>query len=184
MPFLTPYLHKVRTNIVTPHLKGNVLDLDCGPANTIKFLKKDQKYVGVEHDKNYVKTLRKRYPAYNFYAGDFEKDKLNLKDKFDTILLIAVIEHLANPENIISECAKLLKQKGSFIVTTPTPFGNNVVHKFGAKIGLFSKVAVEDHKIIYDYKKMKSLLNKYGLKIVKYKKFELGCNQLFKIKIN
>lgn len=67
--------------------------------------------------------------------------------------MIALIEHLAHPDRIIPECRKYLNPKGRLFITTPAPFGNNVVHKLGAKVELFSKVVVEDYKIIYNYKK-------------------------------
>ena len=183
-PLLTSYLHKKRISVVRTFLKGDVLDLGCGSASIIQFLNKNQNYVGIEYDNRCVEDLKRKYPTYNFYTRDLEKDKLNIKGfKFDTILMIAVIEHLAHPDNIISECRKYLKPNSSLFITTPTSFGNNIIHKLGAKFGLFSKVAVKDHKIIYDYKKMKFLLNKYRLKIVKHKKFEFGCNSLFEVKI-
>ena len=36
MHLLSSYLHRRRTNIVKPYLKGDILDICCGPANLIR----------------------------------------------------------------------------------------------------------------------------------------------------
>jgi SAM-dependent methyltransferase len=183
MSLLTLYLEKRRNAIVKPYVNGNVLDIGCGPAYAARFLVKGQEYVGIELNTEVVSQLKRKYPRYEFYDRDLEKNRLALgKRKFDTILMIAVIEHLADPQNVILECKKYLKKNGRFIITTPTYFGNNIVLKLGTKIGLFSKETVKSHKIIYDFQSMKQILAPVGLRIVEYRRFEFCCNQLFIIK--
>jgi len=183
MSLLTLYLEKRRNAIAKSYIKGDVLDIGCGSAFVARFLKKEQKYVGIELNTRRVNQLKDRYPECEFYDRDLEKTRLNLgKRKFDTILMIAVIEHLVDPKNIILECKKYLKKNGKLIITTPTSFGNNIVHKLGAKMGLFSRETVNDHKLIYDFESLKQMLASLGLRIVEYRKFEFCCNQLFIIK--
>lgn len=98
--------------------------------------------------------------------------------KFNTITMIAVIEHLKNLENVLRQCYTLLKNNGSLIITTPTPFGGKI-HKNSARLGLTSKDAVEEHHRLYSYKDMKSLLTSHGFRIYIYQKFELWMNQMF-----
>lgn len=38
---------------------------------------------------------------------------------FDIILMTEVIEHLQNPESVLKECFRVLKNNGSFIITMP-----------------------------------------------------------------
>lgn len=68
---------------------------------------------------------------------------------------------------------------GKIIITTPTPFGNDWVLKYGSALGLFSSQAGHgDHIVVYNKDRFRVLANELGLKIEKYKTFELRCNQL------
>jgi 2-polyprenyl-3-methyl-5-hydroxy-6-metoxy-1,4-benzoquinol methylase len=56
-----------------------------------------------------------------FIQGDFLK--LNLKEKFDTIILGETLEHFFYPEKLITKILKNLKENGQIVVTVP--FGIN-----------------------------------------------------------
>ncbi len=170
------YLNRKRLEITKPFITGSILDVGCGPATTYKDLQ-PKEYVGIELNENDVKRLKEKFPLAKFYSRNLEKDKLNLNQKFDTVILLAVIEHIKYPDNMIIELKRCLKEKGKIIMTTPTPFGN-FVHTILSKIGLTSKEAVEGHVNIYSHRKFINTARKYGLKIIKYQRFELSCNSL------
>ena len=51
---------------------------------------------------------------------DFEKDKLSFENEsFDFVIFNAVIEHLYNPNLVLSEIYRVLKKKGLLITTAP-----------------------------------------------------------------
>lgn len=177
-PLLTPYLHRRRIKMVKPYLKGDILDMGCGSASITKFLNENQRYSGIELNEVLVNELKTKYPKYEFYSKNIDKDELGIQRKFDTITMIAVIEHLKNPRNILQQCRSLLKNGGYLVITTPTPFGDKI-HKIGARLGLTSKEAVKEHYKIYSYEDMKNLLASCRFEPQKYQKFELGMNQIF-----
>ena len=170
------YLDKKRLAITNPFLEEKILDVGCGPATTY-YLNNIKEYVGIERGRKHVMNLRKKFPLAEFYDLDLEKDKFNFKDKFDTIILLAVIEHIKNPDNLFRELKKCLNQDGKIVITTPTPIGN-FIHDVLSKVGITSKEATREHVNIYDFKKFFNTAEKYGLKVIKYKKFQLGCNSL------
>jgi len=176
MPLLSSYLHKRRTNIVKPYLKGNTLDIGCGSAGLIHFLDEDQHYVGIDSNKKVLIQLKERYPKYDFYERDVENG-INLDGEFNAITMIAVIEHIKNPANMLRQSHDLLTDDGDLVITTPTPLGDKL-HKIGAKFGLTSKSAVEAHVKIYSREDLQSLLNSFGLNMHIYQKFEFGMNQM------
>jgi SAM-dependent methyltransferase len=180
MGLLSSWLHKIRTNRVIHYVSGNVLDLGCGPATIYaSFAYKISNYYGFEYDKFLVEQLRKKYSPAKFFQKNLDEDNFDLDIKFDYILLIAVIEHIFNQKHLFNEILKYLKPEGKIIITTPTVFGNDIVHKLGSSIGLFNKeVGQDDHIIIFNKKRFKVLANEFNLKIDRYSKFELGCNQL------
>lgn len=176
IPLLSPYLHRRRTNIVRPYLKGDILDIGCGSADLIHFLDEDQHYVGIDSIKNLVMQLKERHPKYEFYERDVEGG-IGLDGNFNTITMIALIEHIKNPASMLKQSYELLTDGGDLVITTPTPLGDTL-HKIGAKFGLTSKAAVETHVKIYAYEDLQNVLNSFGFDIYIYQKFVLGMNQM------
>lgn len=109
--------------MVLPYIQGDVLDLGCGVSRIPKYLKPGSKYVGVEISTKFIEWLKENYPHYTFYQWDLENDQLNLNSQFDTVLMIAVLEHLHNPDNILKQISSFLKPDGKLVMTTPTPLG-------------------------------------------------------------
>lgn len=178
MPLLSAYIRDQRLEKVASYIEGNVLDLGCGPALIMeRHNAKIQNYVGVERRKEIVESLSKKYPKAKFYDLNLDHDKFYFDIKFNTILMTALIEHIFNQKHIFSEAVKYLKPNGVIAITTPTPFGNDIVHRIGALLGLFAKSAVDDHIVIYNKKRFEILANEMGLRLEKYSQFEFFCNQ-------
>ena len=142
-PLLSPYLQRMRIKAVIPYVFGDVLDLGCGATDLAQFVGMSNHYVGVDRDENLLQYNRVKFPMYEFYNKDLETNDIttSLAIRFDTICMVAVIEHIKNPQNILEQCATLLKSGGRLVITTPTPFGDNV-HKICARYGVTSKEAV------------------------------------------
>ena len=61
---------------------------------------------------------------------NLEKDKIDINDKTcDIMSAVSLIEHLQNPENLLSEVKRLLKSNGFFIIVTPD-WSFNMKHFF------------------------------------------------------
>jgi len=176
MKIFLDYLNKKRLEIAKPFINGAVLDVGCGPATTYELIK-IKEYVGIERGEENIRKLKEKFPLAEFYDRDLEKDKFNLNKKFDTIILLAVIEHIKEPDNLFRELENCLNKKGKIVMTTPTPFGN-FIHTILSKVGITSKEAVKEHVNIYNHKKFICVAKKYNLKIIKYQMFEFGCNSL------
>ncbi len=175
---LTNFLRERRFAAAQPYLSGDVLDLGCGFGEIIDILEPEQGYVGVEgHPKIYAR-LMEQFPDRVFSYCDFEHDRLSLDRRFDTILMLAVIEHLRNPENILCQLPAYLNSRGRLILTTPSPIGN-IIHKTGSKIGIFSKFAANDHHTIFTRASLEPILGKCGFEIIVYRRLLMAGNQLF-----
>lgn len=182
-PLLTEYLIKKRNKIVSKFIKGNVLDIGCGYAYILDLLNKNTEYVGIDIDDHLAGLIldkaKSKNIAASFYHVDIESEALpNLNKKFDTITMIAVIEHLKYPRNILDQVGSYLKEDGLLIISTPS-VSAEIVHTLGAKVGLFCKEAVEKHIKFYNYNSMYNLLKSVNFEIIGFHKFELGMNQLF-----
>jgi len=179
MPSLfTPFLQKQRFAIIQPYLTGDVLDLGCGLAIISELLGPDQRYVGVEGPPGFLEWLQTHRSQHSFYQRDLDVQPLNLGQQFDTILLIAVIEHLKNPGFLLGQIPVHLKTGGQLVATTPSPAGDRI-HQIGARLGLFSKEAMHEHETIFTRNSLNSLAEENGLELIHYQKFLMGGNQLF-----
>ncbi len=96
---------------------------------------------------------------------------------YDLVTLLASIEHFDNPENILRESNRILKKSGRIILTTPLTKSDNIL-RFMAKMGIIDKSLIDEHKELFDPKKIKFVLEKIGFKDIKIKTFELGLNMI------
>ena len=78
----------------------------------------------------------------------------------------------------MEEVCKVLKPGGIVAITTPTPFGNDVIHRAGASLRLFAKSAVDDHIVIYNRKRFEILAKEVRLHLKYHNYFQGFCNQL------
>lgn len=176
---LTGVLRRQRNAVIAPYTRGDVLDIGCGYGTAIPFVAPHRRYVGVELHEDLVTWLRQTFPQHEFHRRDIEKEPLALGEaRFDTALMVAVIEHLARPEWVLTQVYEYLRPGGRLIVTTPTPLGE-AIHRWGTRVGLFCEDAVQDHKRFYDHQAMEALLRRCGFRIVEYRRFQFGANQFF-----
>ena len=175
---LSPFLRRRRINMASLYLKGRILDVGCGSGELARQIKPDN-YVG--HDKDaYSIALAKK----NFTAHRFSVSVPSLNEKFDTIVSLAVIEHVAYPVEFLRSWSIYLKDtKSQFVLTTPHP-RIEIIHAIGSRIGLFSKHGNEEHEQLIDHKVFERISQQAGLKIIKFEKFLMGMNQLFVLKKN
>lgn len=177
-PLLAPYIQTARLDKVRPYLNGRILDLGCGMGHLIPLLAADQAYLGVDHDAVLVQRVQARYPDRRFAVCDLDREDLQLEQSFDTVVLSAVLEHLADPTRLLGSIKRHLESGGTVVLTTPTPLGH-WVHSWGARLGLFHMEAALDHKCIYDRARLFQLFSRHGFTGRAYQTFLLGCNQVF-----
>jgi SAM-dependent methyltransferase len=179
MPLLSEHIRNTRLAKAGPFICGDVLDLGCGSALVkTRFSEQIKRYVGVDRDETRVESLAEKFPDCEFHVRDLDRDRLDLGPRFDSVLMLALIEHVFNQKHLLGEVVASLKPGGKIIITTPTVFGNDVVHRMGSALGLFAKTAADDHIAIFNRRRLDILANEFGLRIAAYSRFELGCNQL------
>ena len=172
---LTDWRHKM----IVPYVMGRVLDIGCGNALMLqKYHQNIDRYVGVEFSPGRILRLAEQFPEANFISRDLDRQPLALNEKFDTILLIVVIEHIWNQKFLFEQIVDLLAPGGKIIITTPTPFGNDAIHPLGAAMGIFAQSAVEDHIVIYNRRRFRNLAREFNLRLLKYGRCQCFSNQL------
>jgi len=134
-------------------LKGRLLDVGCGAKPYEQFFKVDS-YIGLEYDND---------SARNLGVADFFYDGLAFpfpNDQFDSILCNQVLEHVFEPNQFLSEIARVLKKDGMLLLTIPFVW--------------------DEHEKPHDYARyttfgLSYLLNKHGFELQTQKKL---CNDV------
>ncbi len=170
--FLSPFLRRRRLAAVSQHLHGRVLDYGCGVGYLANLVPPDL-YVGVDIDLDSIKIARVHHPQHCFHVVEENADH----GVFDTLVAAAVIEHLPAPEDVLKSWAGMLAPGGRIVLTTPDPH-LEWVHELGAKLGLFSKEADDEHVTRIEKSALNEFCKTTGLKLIDYRRFLLGANQL------
>ena len=175
---LSGFLQEQRFRSIIPYLMGSILDLGCGLTNLTCFIHPRQRYIGVEGPPAYQAWLAQNRPGCHFYQRDLDQDLPTLDEQFDASSMTAVIEHLEQPGLILRQLPTVMKPGASLVTTEPSPLGDRI-HRFGARLGMFSKEAVEEHHTIFSPPSIRSALSASGLELLEYQRFLLGGNQIF-----
>ncbi len=168
---LSMWLQRQRLDIGVPYLQGRVLDFGAHRGVLTPYCKPDA-YLGVEIDEASITAARANHPDYTFVT------ELPEGEKFDTVAAFALIEHIHDPGALIAQWAEVLAPGGKIVLTTPHP-KFEWIHTVGAKVGLFSNHAHDDHEDLIDKALMTKLAAPSGLVIKEYRRFMFGANQLF-----
>ncbi len=60
---------------------------------------------------------------------DFERVEEFHDIKFDCVVFVDVLEHLSNPQKVLSEVAKMVKEDGTIFISLPNIGHNDIVSK-------------------------------------------------------
>ena len=95
-----------------------VLDVGCGTGYfTYHAAKKGANVLGIDYAEEGINIAKKKYKHKNL---KFEKlDVKNVKEKFDIIVSIGVMEHMDDPYQVLKLLKSRLTPKGKIIITTP-----------------------------------------------------------------
>ncbi len=168
---LSYWLVRRRQQAVRGHLAGRVLDFGCG-VGTLADICDPAGYVGVDNDPRKIEIARRDRPRHRFETAVPEGER------FDTVAALAFIEHVHDPAGYLRRFAGLLGAGGRIVLTTPHP-SLEWVHTWGAKAGLFSHAAHDEHEELINKARMADLLAGTGMRLQVYRRFLLGANQLF-----
>jgi SAM-dependent methyltransferase len=178
LALLAPLIKRQRIDRVRPFIRGDVLEIGCKDGATLDLGCPIGRYVGIDIDNDALVSAKARHPSREFVKKNVEVEPFGYVDAFDTILLIALVEHVLNQRILFEQCREALRMGGQLVLTTPTNFGNDIVHRWGARLGLFHKSVHDNHVVIYDRTRLQAAAAMTGFAVVIHRKFQFGCNQL------
>jgi 2-polyprenyl-3-methyl-5-hydroxy-6-metoxy-1,4-benzoquinol methylase len=176
---LSGFLETVRLRQASRYINsGNrVLDLACNEGRLIDYLPQDCDYLGIDIAEKAINIARSRHPDYEFIVADLSDSIPTLTHQFDIVVMLAFLEHIADPGSMLKTVIPALKTGGKIIATTPAPYGRRV-HDMGAIIGVFSKEAAEEHESFLGKSDLIRIAGECGLSVMTFERFLFGFNQL------
>ena len=169
---------------IRPHIpEGAVLcDVGCGPhAQLLRDLAGYIKW-GVGLDKKVEEASLGNISLKAILVDD----ELPLPDKsMDVVTLLAVLEHLEKPAEVLKEIKRILKDGGTLLITVPTPFNKPFGEFLAYRLHLIDEAEYRDHKRYYSKRLLREHLAEAGFDLSKVKMnyFELGMNLFAKISV-
>jgi len=169
----------MRFNKVKKHIPKDSVVCDIGCGSEAYFLKNISGLIknGVGLDKDIKEYKDSKIELRNLEV--FEKIPLE-DEKFDVITMMAALEHLDFPQEVLKESFRLLKRGGKLIMTTPTPLAKSVLEILAFKLRLINGESIREHKNYFWPKKTEKILLAAGFKKENIKSyfFEFFLNSL------
>ena len=140
--------------------KEIVLDVGCSTGHLMDLIKdKAAKVYGSELNKEEVEFCRN---VLKLDVSDVSLEKRFKEETFDYIVMIFVLEHIAEPVEFLNHLMKFLKPNGKFIILVPN-IQDALVNFY--EIPEFRKFYYcIEHLYYYNLKTIKQLFDKVGLK--------------------
>jgi SAM-dependent methyltransferase len=155
-----------------------ILELGCGYRATqlIALEPKLKRGVGVDFQ---IAPELHALESFTFHEGTIEEVLPKLEsERMDVVMLISVLEHLAEPDAVIQAAWRLLRPSGLLLINVPTWLGKRFLEFSAFRLGLSPKVEMDDHKMYYDKRDLWPLLVRAGFKPsltnLRYHKFGLN----------
>ena len=104
-----------RVKAVLPHVTGRLLDIGCGSNRLVR------------HYANGVGVDVHPWPGADFIVSDTAKLQWE-PASFDTVTIIAALNHIPNRVEVLRECRRVLRPGGRVVITMLTPRTSRIWH--------------------------------------------------------
>ncbi len=117
------YLIKKLMSEYFPRKRLNILEVGCGTGELTQQLQKHHNVMGIDMAQEAIDICKEREIRDVYKKDIFELDTTKLKEKFDLVLALDVMEHIQEDIEAMKIINLLLKRDGYFFVNVPA-------HKF------------------------------------------------------
>jgi 2-polyprenyl-3-methyl-5-hydroxy-6-metoxy-1,4-benzoquinol methylase len=177
-PLLEPLLQDLRIRKIFPHIppQGVLVDVGCDePQELIRRVSRSMKQcigldiVATPYKKKNITILKQ----------DLQKTIKLPSTSADVMTMLAVLEHMKHPNEIVAECYRILKPGGVLLVTVPSPANKPLLELLSA-VGLVRKEMIHQHENYFTVQRLTRLMKRTGFSFVHVELFELGLNTFCK----
>lgn len=114
-------IYKFARKIIKKHDLKNILDIGCGIGTKLYEIIYPvcEDIIGIDSSSDFINICKQEYSFGQWFIDDIEDKKIKLDRKFDIIISSDVIEHLVNPDNLLSYIRKFSNNDTFIIISTP-----------------------------------------------------------------
>jgi len=174
---LDHFIAKMRFRAAYPHMKpaSRVCDLGCGLEMAFLDFAEDKIAEGVGVDDQVESGVHGRWQRVH---ADLRAHLPFDDARFDHVVMLAVFEHLTNPEAVLREANRILVPGGTLIMTWPAALVDpllNVMHGFHL---ISDEMESDEHQKRLPAVEVRRMLERVGFSGLYHSTFELGLNNL------
>ena len=119
-PFWTLHaINPIREQYIRQYIhQGKALDIGCGGGILTEALASSFDALGIDLDERLIHIAKARNSKANYLHADLESVTKKQKNDFDLITCLEVLEHVANPKQMVSTISSAVKPGGYVFFST------------------------------------------------------------------
>jgi SAM-dependent methyltransferase len=161
-------LAKRRIQAVLPHVNGRLLDVGCGSNQLVR------------HYANGVGVDVHPWPGADVIVSDTATLAFE-SESFDTITIVAALNHIPNRAAVLNECRRVLRPGGRVVITMLTPRTSRIWHWIRAPWDADQRDRGMQPGEVFGFTsaQLLELFTRAGFTLLSRERFMLGLNQVY-----
>jgi len=179
MPYtgIDHFIARMRFRAAYPFIRpgSRVCDLGCGLEAAFLDYASDRIAVGVGVDDQVDADVQGRWQR---VRTDLSSPLPFPDSQFDHVVMLAVLEHLTEPEKVLRESYRILASEGSLILTWPSAMVDPILRVLHTLHLVSDEMESDEHQRRIPVAALQQMLHRIGFQKFIHCRFELGLNNL------
>jgi ubiquinone/menaquinone biosynthesis C-methylase UbiE len=179
MPYtgIDHFIARLRFRAAYPHIRSGsrVCDLGCGLEAAFLDYASDRIATGVGVDDQVADGVQGRWQR---VRGDLRSPLPFPDGHFDHVVMLAVLEHLTDPEKVLREAHRVITSGGSLIMTWPSSMVDPILNILHSLHLISDEMESDEHQKRIPVESLQQMLQGIGFQKFIHRRFELGLNNL------